>query len=92
MTPTSTWTDPEATEEMVDERNVRPDLARALLINALLKSQGRLTLPALRGVAGSLSSRSLARTLREAALDGLVRIEGHSLYLTPLGQRVAKSM
>ena len=92
MPPSASWTDTEVAEKALDDVVPPPDLARTLLINALAVRQGRLSLPELRRTVADLAVRTLARALREAALDGIVRIEGKDVYLTPLGQRVAKSL
>ena len=91
MRPPDSWTGTEVPEHKVGGE-IRLDLARAMVIKALSERQGRLSLPSVRRSVSNLTSRTLARTLRNAALDGILRIEGNDVYLTPLGQRVAKSL
>ncbi|GAA0778906.1 hypothetical protein E1180_19390 [Roseibium denhamense] len=88
MMKTKSWTPiPE-----LDEKTIRPDLARSLLINTLVQNKGSLQLNGLQNsMPGKISSKGLAQTVRDAALDGLVRVDKTGLTLTSLGRKVAEN-
>jgi hypothetical protein len=77
--------------QKLSDDDLKPDFVRTLLIKTLSKSKGGISLPGLKNVAGNLSTRSLAKAVKDAAVDGIVEIDKEQIYLTPLGEKVAKN-
>ena len=68
------------------------DILRTALIETLAQNKGAIKLQSLQDqLPLKTSSRSLAQSVRDAALDGLVDVDNNDLVLTPLGFKVVEN-